>query len=200
MTYQPPPIKITIELQSWKDLPAKVVEAIEESVVFGKIAKGLDEACELAEASDAVAALPEPAAASLGAAPTSAAAGSNGEAHTADASAQRLSPDAPPLVSPHADILALLKQDLDTHDVIRILIEPLLAEWPKTRGDPKMVPAKTVAKFKTVAKRRLEFARDFLLEGNHETFPDRQEIYAALGRYDTDHAERRSARANGVRA
>jgi hypothetical protein len=164
----------------------------------------------MAEAPAEVAGPPEPAAALEIVAPADAAtgssvtdanasAGSGGETSAAGASAQRTSPDAPPLVCPHADILSLLKQDLDARDVVEILIEPLLLQWPRMRGEPKAVLSKTVEKFKVCSKRRLEFARDFLLQGNHETFPDRQEIYAALGRYDTDQAERKRERerANG---
>ena len=102
--------------------------------------------------------------------------------------------DAPPLLGMHADILALLKQDLDAQDVVKILIEPLLAKWPKTRGDPKHVLSKAVEKFKVYSRRELEFARDFLLAGKHETFPDRQEIYGAMGRYKADQAEKRRER------
>ena len=92
-----------------------------------------------------------------------------------------------------------MRQDTGNWDVLHILIEPLLDRWPRTRGDPKTVLAKTAEKFKVCSKRKLQFARDFLLSGNHETFPDRQEIYAALGRYDTD-IEERKARGSGVRA
>lgn len=105
---------------------------------------------------------------------------------------------------PYAEIIALLRQDLETADVTTILIIPLLDRWPDLRGDPKHVLSKTAQKFKVYSKRELEFARDWLLKGNHALFPDYNEVYAAIGRYkaykDRDRVEHvATAKAAGVR-
>lgn len=163
-------IRINIEVDSYTDLPPEFVKVLPELARFVMADKALDEAAAATEGADQKEAPhPTPLPAS-------------GERERAEEEA----PEAPPgPAQPYAEIVALLKQDLETADVTALLIIPLLARWPELRGDPKHVLSKTAQKFKAYSKRKLEFAREWLLKGNHALFPDYNEIYAALGRYES---------------
>lgn len=84
-------------------------------------------------------------------------------------------------------IIAEITQDPATHDVAAYLIKPLMGRDPPLLfegGTQREVLFRTALKFKTYGKKKLIFAASHLLKGKHQVFPDFDEIFAALGRYD----------------
>lgn len=93
----------------------------------------------------------------------------------------------PPGCTPEQKVLADLVADPATHDVAVHLIAPLLARDPPLafdRGKMREELFRTAHRFKVYAKRKLTFAAEHLLKGKHTRFPDHDEIFASLGRYD----------------
>jgi len=82
---------------------------------------------------------------------------------------------------PHQDIVDALMADLSTREVTQEFIVPLLRKWPLTRGEPKRVISQLASDLRFNSKRELEFAREFLMRGKHEFFPDKHEVFIAIG-------------------
>jgi len=82
---------------------------------------------------------------------------------------------------PHADIVDALMADISTREATQELIIPLIRKWPQTRGEAKHVLSRLASDLRFNSKRELEFARDFLMKGKHEYFPDRHEVFIAIG-------------------
>jgi hypothetical protein len=80
--------------------------------------------------------------------------------------------------------LGELMEDPSTKDVARLLIAPLLERGLKIKGNPSEVLKRVANTFKKLSASKLSFAAQYLLKGKHELFPDNEEIYAAIGRYE----------------
>lgn len=80
--------------------------------------------------------------------------------------------------------LGELMDDPSTKDVARLLIAPLLERGLKIKGNPSEVLKRIANTFKKLSASKLSFAAQYLLKGKHELFPDNEEIYAAIGRYE----------------
>lgn len=203
-------IEITIRFEKPEDLPRQIVEAATEAISVIRAGKALDDLGREADAQAAAAQRPSSPAPSAAEAIPAPADGEEGRT-VAPLVPDISRPKEPPIPEePHADIVRLLAADLDTAEVTKVLIRPLLGKFPEIKGDPAYVLNSTATKFGkgVYARRKLEFAAKHLLKGNHEYFPDTQEIYGAIGRYEGHKARKAQEQpadmlgngANGARA
>lgn len=101
-----------------------------------------------------------------------------------DKVAQAFPPEDPP--TPEENALADLLADPATRDVAEHLLKPLVRRLPPLVFEPgkeRETLSRTALRFKRYPKHKLKFAVDHLLKGKHVQWPDKEEFYAAFGRY-----------------